>query len=104
MNFGTFQLTPSTPVHWTSLNYLNMQIHFIRRFMMRCVYASHCLQTTCTIERSFSTLRRVKTWLRSTMSDERLSALCMMSVHKERIEKLKTDFVEEVMKRSSIQD
>jgi hypothetical protein len=60
--------------------------------------------TTCTIERSFSTLRRVKTWLRSTMSDERLSALCMMSVHKERIQKLKTDFVEEVVKRFSIQD
>ena len=60
--------------------------------------------TTCTIERSFITLRRVKTWLRSTMSDERLSALCMMSVHKERIQKLKTDFVEEVVKRFSIQD
>ena len=38
------------------------------------------------------------------MSDERLSALCMMSVHKERIQKLKTDFVEEVVKRFSIQD
>ena len=36
--------------------------------------------TTCTIERSFSTLRRVKTWLRSTMADDRLSSLCMMSV------------------------
>ena len=31
------------------------------------------------------------------MSDERLSSLCMMSVHKERIQKLKTDFVEEVV-------
>lgn len=29
--------------------------------------------TTCTIERSFSTLRRVKTWLRSTMSENRLN-------------------------------
>lgn len=29
--------------------------------------------TTCTIERSFSTLRRVKTWLRSTMTEDRLS-------------------------------
>ncbi|KAH3751583.1 hypothetical protein DPMN_186150 [Dreissena polymorpha] len=41
--------------------------------------------TTCTVERPFSTLRRVKTWLRSTMSDDRLSDLCMMSVHMERI-------------------
>ena len=39
--------------------------------------------TTCSIERSFSTLRRVKTWLRSTMTDERLSALCMISVHRQ---------------------
>lgn len=29
--------------------------------------------TTCTIERSFSTLRRVKTWLRSTMGESRLN-------------------------------
>lgn len=41
--------------------------------------------TTCTMERSFSTLRRVKTWLRSTMSDDRLSGLCMMSVHRQRV-------------------
>jgi len=31
--------------------------------------------TTSTVERSFSTMRWVKTWLRSTMSDERLSGL-----------------------------
>ncbi|KAJ8894055.1 hypothetical protein PR048_006665 [Dryococelus australis] len=31
--------------------------------------------TKCTIERSFSTMRRVKTWLRSTMSNSRLSGL-----------------------------
>jgi len=31
--------------------------------------------TTCSIERSFSTLRLVKTWLRSTMSHERLSTV-----------------------------
>ena len=38
--------------------------------------------STCTIERSFSTLRRVKTWLRSTTGDEHLSGLCMLSVHR----------------------
>ncbi|CAG4918450.1 unnamed protein product [Colias eurytheme] len=32
--------------------------------------------TTANIERSFSTLRRVKTWLRSTMSENRLNGLC----------------------------
>nr|CAI5856035.1 unnamed protein product [Callosobruchus analis] len=38
--------------------------------------------TTATVERSFSTLRRVKTWLRSTMGEERLTGLCLMSVHR----------------------
>lgn len=28
--------------------------------------------TTCTVERSFSSLRRIKTWLRSTMGEDRL--------------------------------
>ncbi|CAI6348929.1 unnamed protein product [Macrosiphum euphorbiae] len=37
--------------------------------------------TSCTGERSFNTLRRVKTWLRSTMSDVRLNGICMLSVH-----------------------
>jgi len=55
--------------------------------------------TTCTAERSFSTLRRVKTWLPSTMSDERLSGLCMMSVHREKISKDKQSFVERVVDR-----
>ena len=41
--------------------------------------------TTCTVERSFSTLRRVKTWLRTTMSDDRLSGMRLMSVHRSRI-------------------
>lgn len=38
--------------------------------------------TTCSIERSFSTLRRVKTWLRSSMGEGRLNGLCMLSVHR----------------------
>lgn len=55
--------------------------------------------TTCTVERSFSTLRRVKTWLRSTMSDERLSGLCMLSVHREKINKNKQIFIEKVIEK-----
>ena len=37
--------------------------------------------TTATIERTFSTLRRVKNWLRSIMVEE-LNGLCMLSVHR----------------------
>ncbi|XP_022183170.1 uncharacterized protein LOC111042781 [Myzus persicae] len=44
--------------------------------------------TTCSTERTFSTLRRVKTWLRSTMCENRLSELCMLSLHRKKIEEL----------------
>ena len=44
--------------------------------------------TTCTVERSFSTLRRIKTWLRSTMSEERLSSLSLLSIHRCRVQEL----------------
>ena len=53
--------------------------------------------TTCTIERSFSTLRRVKTWIRSTTSDDRLSGLCMMSVHRKKNSENKDKFIETVI-------
>ena len=53
--------------------------------------------TTCTVERSFSTLRRVKTWLRSTMADERLSGLCLLSVHRQSVNKNKTEFMQKVI-------
>ena len=53
--------------------------------------------TSCTVERSFSTLRRVKTWLRSTMSDDRLSGMCMLSIHREKVKRQKTVFIEKVI-------
>ena len=36
--------------------------------------------TSCSAERSFSCLRRLKTYLRSTMLQERLSNLAIMSI------------------------
>ena len=33
------------------------------------------------VERSFSTLRRLKTWLRSMMTEDRLSALRLINVY-----------------------
>lgn len=53
--------------------------------------------TTATIERSFSTLRRVKTWLRSTMSENRISGLCMLSVHRDVVKKEEDAFVPKVL-------
>ena len=39
--------------------------------------------STCTPERSFSTLRRLKTYLRNSTSQNRLNGLALMSVHRE---------------------
>ena len=59
--------------------------------------------TTCAIERSFNTLRRVKTWLRATISESRLSGLCMMSLHRKKIqdETNKTKVIENIKKFGS---
>ena len=39
--------------------------------------------TSCECERSFSAMKRHRTWLRSTMKTERLAALTIMNVHRE---------------------
>ena len=49
--------------------------------------------TNATSERSFSALRRVKTYLRSTMNQERLNDLMLLSVHKNETDSLDLVFV-----------
>ena len=44
--------------------------------------------TTATAERSFSALRRLKTYLRSTMSQERLNHTMLLHVHKDRTDQI----------------
>lgn len=39
--------------------------------------------STATAERNFSTLKRVKTWLRTTISQERLNDLCLLNIHRD---------------------
>jgi hypothetical protein len=39
--------------------------------------------TTCSCERSISTLRRLKTFMRSTMGEKRLRSLALLNVHRE---------------------
>ena len=39
--------------------------------------------STATSERSFSCLRHLKTWLRSTMTESRLSGLALLHIHKD---------------------
>ena len=47
--------------------------------------------SSCTAQRSFSGLRRLKTYLRSRMSQERLNAVALMHVHKDVVEKIQID-------------
>lgn len=46
---------------------------------MKILIAPPC--TTCMVERSFNGLRRLKTWFRNTMGENRLNGQAMMSVH-----------------------
>ncbi|CAI6368778.1 unnamed protein product [Macrosiphum euphorbiae] len=55
--------------------------------------------TTSTIERSFSTLRRVKTWLRSTMTENRLNGLCILSVHRKLLDEKKEEMQQKILSR-----
>ena len=41
--------------------------------------------SSCTAERSFSALRRMKTWLRSTMTQQRLNHVMVCHVHRTRL-------------------
>ena len=48
-------------------------------------------------ERSFSTLKRIKTFLRNTMAEERLTALAMLSIEKKMVNQI-PNLNEEVIK------
>ncbi|CAK8676173.1 unnamed protein product [Clavelina lepadiformis] len=49
--------------------------------------------TTVEAERSFSCMKRVKTWLRSAMTSDRLSDSCVLHCHLERINEEKINRV-----------
>lgn len=59
--------------------------------------------TTCTAERSFSVLRRLKTYLRSSMTQERLNHTAVLHVHKDRSEELDLHVIaDDFIRRCSI--
>ena len=49
--------------------------------------------TSCSSERSFSALRRIKTYLRSTMCQERLSSLAILNIERKYTNNLNLDNV-----------
>lgn len=47
--------------------------------------------TTCTAERSFSTLRRIKTYLRSTLHPDRLNHAAILHIHQDYLDQIDSD-------------
>ncbi|GBP21534.1 Zinc finger MYM-type protein 1 [Eumeta japonica] len=56
------------------------------------ILATHPV-SNATAERSFSTLKRFKTYLRNKMGDERLTGLALMSVHRDLAVQLDAELV-----------
>lgn len=52
--------------------------------------------SSATAERSFSTLRRLKTYLRATMAQERLNHLAVLHVHKSRVDALELSKIKQL--------
>ena len=59
------------------------------------------LVNPATSERSFSTARRLKAWLRSRMNQERFSNLTVLNIHKERTDRLSTIIANEFTDRNT---
>jgi hypothetical protein len=47
-----------------------------------------CPASSCSAERSFSALRRLKTWLRNTTNQTRLNAVAVCNVHQEHLDEV----------------
>ena len=59
--------------------------------------------STATSERSFNTMKRLKTYLKSSIGNERMTGLALLSIHKDRHidrEKIMNDFVASSNRRS----
>nr|CAH7744206.1 unnamed protein product [Callosobruchus chinensis] len=59
--------------------------------------------STAECERCFSTLKRIKTFLRRTMTEDRLNALAVLSIEKKFVQSI-PDFDNKVTKRLSAYD
>ena len=60
------------------------------RNFMPALFSILQIFTTATSERSFSTLKRIKTYLRNTMGEERLTGPALIAIHQRSIH-LQTD-------------
>jgi len=54
--------------------------------------------TTCTAENTFSSLRRTKTYLRSTIEEDKLNGLMLLNIHRD-IKITTKEVIEEISKK-----
>lgn len=66
-----------------------------------CLLVVTLPSTSVSVERSFSCLKRIKTYLRNTISQQRLSSLANFSVHRDLLCKLQKqpDFLDDIIDR-----
>ena len=55
------------------------------------------LTTSCSAERSFSALRRIKTYLRNRMKDERLSAVAILNIERETANFIEANHMDDII-------
>ena len=80
------QIDENTPIN--VLNYLKRLDSFPYAYIAyRILLTIHVM--VASVERSFSKLKLIKSYLRSIMSQERLSRLAILSIKKEMLEELK---------------
>ncbi|XP_071817210.1 zinc finger MYM-type protein 1-like [Apostichopus japonicus] len=83
------QTTNATSMHEASLAFRGMSTEVRALFphvLMLLRLLLVCPVTSCECERSFSALRRLKTWLRSTMTQRRLNHVAVCNVHKRKLD------------------
>ena len=80
------QIDENTPIN--VLNYLKRLDSFPNAYIAYRILLTIPVMVT-SAERSFSKLKLIKSYLRSTMSQERLNGLAILSIEKEMLEELK---------------
>ena len=77
---GVFRETTSDVVQFLHGNELSQMVH---EFMKVVSILAVIPATSCSAERSFSGLRRLKSYLRSTMGQARVSSLALINIERE---------------------
>ena len=71
-----------TPLRQTQRNWLqNMQIQYFTQMFVSCARSWLSFQYCVEVERSFSCVRCIHTWLKSSLTIDKLSGLAVIAMH-----------------------